>query len=243
MADADPSLQHAMTPEGEPLFTREDAIVEFTKKFHIDEAAINRLRNLPDDQLQRVFNEFNPAQDHNPDYSRRLMGFLKTVTYNTGPAPPGSTGALLAGGTGAVDPGQYSGPIVSVEQLDMFRMNYPMDERAYDYLKIAPPDVQERVISTFRANCVQDDYSRMITAHVKFCMSKRDQPGHITGSGGGGYQQQHNPSQPTVSVEAAYQAITGTIPLGAVATGAVLPEAPAARRISKWRDEDPRTED
>merc|ERR1719343_705280 len=58
-------------------------------------------------------------------------------------------------------------------------------------------------------------------------MSKRDQPGQVTGrSGGGGcgFLQQQNPSQPTVSVEAAYQAITGPVPLGAAATGAELPQ-------------------
>merc|ERR1719291_946715 len=55
-------------------------------------------------------------------------------------------------------------------------------------------------------------------------MTKRGQPGPVTGGGGGGYQQQQTPAHATVSVEAAFQAITGTIPLGAAATGADLPQ-------------------
>merc|ERR1740123_1809924 len=49
---------------------------------------------------------------------------------------------------------------------------YPMDERAFDYLKSSPPEVQERVIDTFNVPEVQNDYSRAITAHIKFCLKQ-----------------------------------------------------------------------
>merc|ERR1712110_1131497 len=49
---------------------------------------------------------------------------------------------------------------------------YPMDQRAFDYLNTAPPEVQERVIGTFKVPGVQADYSRAITAHVRFCLKQ-----------------------------------------------------------------------
>ena len=57
-----------------------------------------------------------------------------------------------------------------------------MDERAFGCLKVAPPEVQERVFDTFIASGVLSDYSRAVTAHVQFCLKEHREPDDSAGS-------------------------------------------------------------
>lgn len=53
-------------------------------------------------------------------------------------------------------------------RLQAFREQYPVDDRAFDFLQKAPPAVQDRVITDFRPQSQgQDDYSALLTIFVK----------------------------------------------------------------------------
>jgi len=154
---------------------KEAAIANFAQRFPIDEKAKDRLRQLPDDALQRVFEDFRPPADSNPDFSRRLVGFLKGFSH----ASPGGQGgswsqpfASFAGGGGGALALTSQDNSVPMEELEHFRSSYPVDARAFDYLKIVPPEVQRRVVSTFKPPGVQPDYSKIVTAHIKFCLTQ-----------------------------------------------------------------------
>merc|ERR1719320_1061150 len=139
------------------------AIAVFAETFPIDERATGLLGQLSDDALQRVLNDFRPKDDGNPDYSRQLMGFLRGI--NRG----GSGGATLPG-----------------DQIDDFLQTYPADSRASDYLKMAPVEVQQRVINTFKPPGTEEDYSRILTTHIKYCLSQhKEQPGAAHGAWAG----------------------------------------------------------
>mmetsp|Transcript_65846 Transcript_65846/g.186972 ORF Transcript_65846/g.186972 Transcript_65846/m.186972 type:complete len:484 (+) Transcript_65846:55-1506(+) len=159
---------------------KEAAIANFAQRFPIDEKAKDRLRQLPDDALQRVFEDFRPPADSNPDFSRRLVGFLKGFSH----ASPGGQGgswsqpfASFAGGGGGALALTSQDNSVPMEELEHFRSSYPVDARAFDYLKIVPPEVQRRVVSTFKPPGVQPDYSKIVTAHIKFCLTKHREEG------------------------------------------------------------------
>ncbi|CAK0801216.1 unnamed protein product [Prorocentrum cordatum] len=49
-----------------------------------------------------------------------------------------------------------------------------MDERAYDYLRTSPPEVQHRVVTTFKvsSDSGQTDFSRAVTGHIRFCLQQ-----------------------------------------------------------------------
>jgi len=53
-------------------------------------------------------------------------------------------------------------------RLKAFRQQYPVDERAFDFLQKSPPEVQDRVLTDFRPQSQgQDDYSALLTIFVK----------------------------------------------------------------------------
>lgn len=202
---------------------REAALDGFCRRFPIDEDAKNRLRALPQDAFQRVLDDFRPSVDSNPDFSRRLVGFLKGFRlggHHSGasgssaasgapghhPGAPGtlpvippvpakvtpiaslpstsssaaaivSLANLLSNAAGGGDLGLgvsrlQSASVFDRSELQMFRRRFPMDDRAFDYLQSAPGEVQTRVLNTFKPPSVQDDYSRLVTAHTKFCLTK-----------------------------------------------------------------------
>jgi len=163
--------------DDESAAAREAAIASFAQKFPIDERAKDRLRCLPEDALRRVFDDFRPAADSNPDFSRRLVGFLKG--FNTG-NPFASLAPSLVGSSslGLVE----SSSSVPLEQLELFRSSYPMDARAFDFLKIVPAEVQARVITTFKPPAVQADYSRIVTAHIRFCLNQHREQQQLANS-------------------------------------------------------------
>jgi len=56
----------------------------------------------------------------------------------------------------------------SALDLEEFRLRFPMDERAFDFLATAPREVQERVLETFVPQRLDDtDFSAPVTAYVR----------------------------------------------------------------------------
>jgi len=160
----------------------------------MDERAFDYLKMAPAEVQQRVMSTFNPPAVQS-DYSKLVTAHVKfclmqqrehrstaqTIAPQSTPqvassalVPAGATaGALGLAQLAAATQGMVSTRnSVSTEELELFRRMYPMDDRAYDYLGGAPPEVQERVIDTFNVSEVQADYSRAITAHVKFCLKQ-----------------------------------------------------------------------
>jgi len=119
--------------------------------------------------------------DSNPDFSRRLVGFLKG--FNVGGQAPAIN--PLASLPSLRDGSVSENGCVAVEQLELFRTSFPMDSRAFDFLKIVPPEVQARVISTFKPPAVQADYSKIVMTHIKFCLNQHRQTASSTAAGTG----------------------------------------------------------
>mmetsp|Transcript_81793 Transcript_81793/g.226604 ORF Transcript_81793/g.226604 Transcript_81793/m.226604 type:complete len:598 (-) Transcript_81793:243-2036(-) len=85
--------------------------------------------------------------------------------------------ALLDGGANEVPAGSDAArgalavlPEKAGEALDLeeFRLRFPMDDRAFEFLATAPREVQERVLETFVPQRLDDtDFSAPVTAYVR----------------------------------------------------------------------------
>jgi len=68
--------------------------------------------------------------------------------------------------------------------LEGFRLKFPMDDRAFDFVKTSPPEVRERIVESFAPSRPDDtDYSAPITAYVRSLRKSADQayaPGGAT---------------------------------------------------------------
>lgn len=155
----------------------------FRLRYPMDEKAFDYLKISCPEVQERVVNTFRPPDNaqHQTDFSRIVTSHIKFCTrahqddsrhhHRQDAANMVSVEEacnVLMGRT----PDGAGKNSVPEENLEMFRSNYPMDDRAFDYLKGSPADVQERVITTFRVDTAQPDYSRAVTAHVRFCLKR-----------------------------------------------------------------------
>jgi len=77
----------------------------------------------------------------------------------------GSVTQVSSGSITALGDQQVNDPSLD---LDEFRLRFPMDERAFDFLATAPREVQERVLETFVPQRLDDtDFSAPVTAYVR----------------------------------------------------------------------------
>ena len=63
-------------------------------------------------------------------------------------------------------------------QLQMFRQRYPMDERAFEFLKNAQPWVRQEVLEKFAPQRQDSDYSALVISFAKKCR-EREQAGGL----------------------------------------------------------------
>mmetsp|Transcript_71090 Transcript_71090/g.211946 ORF Transcript_71090/g.211946 Transcript_71090/m.211946 type:complete len:596 (-) Transcript_71090:108-1895(-) len=169
----------------------------FLQRYPIDERAYNFFAVSSPEVQQKVLREFQPMHEGEQSYSKLFTAFLnkcRAAVATTGapvdalPAldhvrvsePASALQALLDRGAAAADTpaaGEAARGALAVrlpeqagEALDLeeFRLRFPMDDRAFDFLATAPREVQERVLETFVPQRLDDtDFSAPVTAYVR----------------------------------------------------------------------------
>eukprot|EP00913_Durusdinium_trenchii_P024091 g22626.t1 len=123
----------------------EDEIATFCGRYPIDDRALDYLSTSPSAVQHKVLAEFRPRNENEPDYSSLVTSLVKKLrmTERTETAP------TLSG---------PSGP--SLDEMKDFRVHFPMDDRAWEFLLNAPGHTQEVVIKDFKPRRFDDgDYS------------------------------------------------------------------------------------
>jgi len=170
----------------------------FLAKYPIDERAYNFFASSSPEVQEKVMREFQPMHEGEASYSKLFTAFVNkcrtfvatTVdvahTHTTGVDGVqsyqdsgvidngsadvydhygGSARQVSSGSTTAAGDQQAIEPSLDLEE---FRLRFPMDERAFDFLATAPREVQERVLETFVPQRLDDtDFSAPVTAYVR----------------------------------------------------------------------------
>lgn len=134
----------------------EDEIATFCGRYPIDDRALDYLSTSPSAVQHKVLAEFRPRNENEPDYSSLVTSLVKKLrmTERTETAP---TLSAVSG---------PSGP--SLDEMKDFRVHFPMDDRAWEFLLNAPGHTQEVVIKDFKPRRFDDgDYSAAVTAFVR----------------------------------------------------------------------------
>jgi len=166
------------------------ALQEFIKRYPVDEKAASLLA-LADPAIQlKVLQEFRPQREGDADYSALLTTYTKKCAEQMGivlqiPLPPLGGVSISNGGGGGVEVGAFAASLplggapreLTIAQgtpgLDAFLLRYPVDERAYDYFACSPPEVQAKVLSSFRPMREGEaSYAGLFTSFVKKCRSE-----------------------------------------------------------------------
>lgn len=139
----------------------EEELTVFRLRYPMDDRAFEYLCTAPADAQVRVLSEFRPRAEGEADYSSLITSFVKRERMAVASAPAQSLTSAAAKHSAA-----YEAP--AEEELTLFRLRYPMDDRAFEYLATAPGAVQMAVITEFRPRTEGEaDYSSLITSFVK----------------------------------------------------------------------------
>mmetsp|Transcript_59429 Transcript_59429/g.173917 ORF Transcript_59429/g.173917 Transcript_59429/m.173917 type:complete len:468 (-) Transcript_59429:90-1493(-) len=143
---------------------------KFCRRYPVDDDAYSCLAKCRTDIALKVMREFHPPREGEADYSALLRTFVKRCN-NEAPVPQhGGTrgGDIARRGDKPTPPGGSAGARPSA--LDNFLRKYPVDDRASEYLRSSPAEVQERVVLDFRPKREGEaDYSSLLTSFVTRC--------------------------------------------------------------------------
>mmetsp|Transcript_50351 Transcript_50351/g.117471 ORF Transcript_50351/g.117471 Transcript_50351/m.117471 type:complete len:539 (-) Transcript_50351:45-1661(-) len=171
----------------------------FRERFPMDDRAFQYLCNSSGEMQREVLERFSPKNMEETDYSRQMTSFL-----NRGLRPTETPGVGVGFGPTEASKRRIDWRKVpdirevSTQRpgrLHGFRAQYPMDDRAFDYLQQADPEVQEIVLTEFqpKRRHFDSDYSASVTSYVKAVKLKVQQshghgpvgqPFHAQGGGG-----------------------------------------------------------
>lgn len=134
----------------------EEELGSFCDRYPMDDRALDYLVNSDPAVQRKVLSEFRPKVENEPDYSSLVTSFLKKMRGVV--HSPGSSPGL---------PANHSTLGPTLARLREFKDQFPMDERAWDYLFSAPGHVQEVVVNDFKPWRPDDtDFSAPVTAFV-----------------------------------------------------------------------------
>eukprot|EP00930_Biecheleria_cincta_P087434 TRINITY_DN76665_c0_g1_i1.p1 TRINITY_DN76665_c0_g1~~TRINITY_DN76665_c0_g1_i1.p1 ORF type:complete len:705 (-),score=109.87 TRINITY_DN76665_c0_g1_i1:60-2174(-) len=138
----------------------------FLERYPMDSRALEYLQQCPADILQRVIETFDPRNKAETDYSRQVTAYIKRLRAE---APSRKRGLEEEGHFAEVgDKRQRLDELPNEDELIVFRLRYPMDDRAFEYLSTAPAAAQAQVLSEFRPRVEgEEDYSSLVTTLVK----------------------------------------------------------------------------
>mmetsp|Transcript_118413 Transcript_118413/g.339951 ORF Transcript_118413/g.339951 Transcript_118413/m.339951 type:complete len:588 (+) Transcript_118413:217-1980(+) len=148
---------------------------DFLARYPLDERAYEYFATSSIAVQQRVLHDFRPMREGEPQYSGLFTAFVKKIRGEFGGSAEPEYGRggcrALGGGGGAYLPvSDPEGPPLDIEG---FRLRYPMDDRAFDFLCSSPREVQERVLESFVPQRPDDsDFSRPMTAYIRACRNQ-----------------------------------------------------------------------
>eukprot|EP00929_Paragymnodinium_shiwhaense_P012732 TRINITY_DN12040_c0_g1_i5.p1 TRINITY_DN12040_c0_g1~~TRINITY_DN12040_c0_g1_i5.p1 ORF type:complete len:361 (+),score=76.45 TRINITY_DN12040_c0_g1_i5:68-1150(+) len=166
----------------------------FRARYPMDERAWDFLSTSSGYVQARIIAEFKPRSENDADYSAAVTSFVKRTRV-------AEESALMAAAFGDAAASEGMSPGVAVEQLEEFKQRYPMDDRAWEFLVNASPDVQVRLLQEFKPRNANDtDYSPAITAFLKALSSKAPMAGR------GGFSRFAQPAGPSEAELEAFRA-------------------------------------
>lgn len=137
---------------------------QFQERYPVDERAQEYLEAQSDEVKLKVVQTFEPRQQADQDYSRKLTGYIRSLNSQQGPGQ----GGLKRGGVKEEDVSLLGTEAPSEEELLAFRQKFPMDDRAWEFLTNSSGYVQARIVTEFRPRNENDtDYSAPVTSFVK----------------------------------------------------------------------------
>ncbi|CAK0903043.1 unnamed protein product [Prorocentrum cordatum] len=164
----------------------QEVVDEFFLKYPCDQRATEYFNMSPREVQSAVVQQFRPRSEGDSDYSAAITSFIRYKSSKGAgkgaafggmggmpvPVVPGVPGAFQrppgmanpnsGWATADIDP---NAPPVDLES---FRAQYPMDDRAWDFLSSVDQRIQKRVVETFKVlREGEADYSAKITAYVK----------------------------------------------------------------------------
>jgi len=129
----------------------------FRQRYPMDERAWDFLSNSSFATQARIVAEFNPRNQGDSDYSAPITAFVKALRNREMPQAASPAVKLQPGPRPPTE-----------EDMEMFRLKFPVDERAWDFLTGSPPAVQHEVLNNFAPRYINDsDYSRPLTSYIK----------------------------------------------------------------------------
>lgn len=172
-------------PPARHAFVKRSKLSEFRERFPMDERAFDFLESLPADVQSTVLSEFKPRRAGDADYSAAVTSFIRAVRDRHASLETATGGAQgHRSGRGSESGGSESGGGTARSLLDGFRRRYPMDDRAFDFLRQASFEVQEDMLAEFRPRREgEDDYSGAVTAFIR---KLQDRHGYSSGRGDDG---------------------------------------------------------
>lgn len=151
----------------------EEELADFRLRYPMDERAFNYLSTAPTAAQIRFLSQWRPKTEGEADYSSLVTTLVKrfrlAVGSTAGPllSLPAST-PLRYADEAFLGKQQMAVEAPSEEELYLFRLRYPMDDRAFEYLATAPAAAQQKVLSEFRPKTEgEGDYSSLVTTLVK----------------------------------------------------------------------------
>ena len=144
-------------------------------------------QRLPPEVRIHVLQNFKPPREGEADYSALLMSYCKKMRENQQRVQPLQPAAYASYETRQVPPRaperpQWNPPAprraesnTNIYALEGFRQRYPMDDRAFDFLKCASASTQQEVLERFAPQRQDSDYSALIISFAKRCR-EREQP-------------------------------------------------------------------
>lgn len=169
----------------------EDILNEFVQKYNIDERAWRALASCTSEVQLKVLSTFQPKeQSDTQDYSRKLMGYIRSMT-DAGPG--GGHKRSRNEMEELLDLNALNEPVTVGDEADLlhFRLRFPMDDRAFEFLSTSPVVVQARVMRDFNPRSSTDaDYSSLVTSFVRMVRAEMEGQGSVASGGGGPTLQQ-----------------------------------------------------
>lgn len=149
-----------------------EQLQDFRNRYPMDDRAWEYLNSSTGSAQAKILVDFKPRNPADTDYSAAVTFFLRAVRGRPG---------AFAGGAAQVVPGAA---VVSAEngvtapdpsQLEEFRIRFPMDDRAFEFLTSSSAAVQVDILQHFAPGEIKDgDYSRPMTSYIKQVRSKHD---------------------------------------------------------------------
>lgn len=142
-------------------FEADSRLTQFRRRFPMDERAFDFLSSSPLHVQEKVILNFRPNRPDDDEFSAAVTAYVRTCR-NAGDNGASRERSYDRGG------GYGAAHVEASGTLSAFRDQFPMDDRAFEFLASSPPEVQAKVIEEFRPRSMGDsDYSGAVTSFVK----------------------------------------------------------------------------